>query len=1320
MHENADGTNNSFTRPEPDLASPPGIERAVRELEARLRAIRGERARLQREHAESRERFTGACKDALRLARAAAETERARIQREAGVKTAAIKKHAQARLARVDRAFSAELNRTRSELHQETERIEKVLTAEREAILRANNQAHEELSRRAEAIGARIEALRTLAGSINRGAEELSAECAIRPSVDAPPAAPPPFPEGLDTLAALDECAARLDQDSARLHALQRSRWTFFARRGTFWLGLLGLIAAHSLAALFREPLAGALHFGTVPFVMAASVSLAVTLAAWIQLAGAGRVRVAQGTAALRGGTDAAYDRLEIAELETQAWLQRSHDEHLEARIEHVLGAEHTGVRELEDRRRDGSLAQAALQARYTALRARIGMKRDAAVRVQESLAQGEAARTSAVHEEKLRALQESQAAELAAMEAQANSAVAAQEGRWRAELDLFAASGDRALSARAVEHPAWAEMAANGYRLPEGFPAHAPLGRLHVRLEQLKTGEGDERLLFSDDREAALPFDLAFPQRGHLVVHAPPACRDAALAMLYGTVLRLFACFPPGKAKFTFVDAAALGKSFSALRPLADRDESLVGPRIWTEPSHIEKRVSELTEHVEKVIQKYLRDAYPTIAEYNREAGALQEAYRFLVVSDFPAGFTDLAMERLAALFKSGAACGVHVLMLHDDRQRLPAGLDAATLKREAVVMHAKPGGWMPAHGDLARWRFEPEPAPPPQEIPKVLDAVGRQAQAAARVELDFALVAPEESQRWTRSAAESFRVPIGRSGLERTQELELGKGTAQHALVAGRTGSGKSTLFHVMISCAALWYGPDEVEFYLIDFKKGVEFKAYARHRLPHARVVAMESDREFGLSVLRRIDAELTRRGERFRAAGVQDLAGFRRRCPDERMPRTLLMVDEFQEFFTEDDEVGRDAALLLDRFVRQGRAFGMHAVLGSQTLSGVYSLAKSTLGQMGVRIALQCNEADSYLILSEDNAAARLLARPGEAIYNDQSGLIEGNNPFQVVWLNEGTQAAYLEPLPSRAEREGKAPETPGIVFEGNAPADLANNAELCARLEVRDTEGTETPLCRAWLGEPNAIKGPTAVHFHSEGGGNLLMVGPRRDSAFSLSVAAMLSLAAEFPAGGVRMVFLNGLGAFPEVEEELARVRAALPHELEIVNYADVGAAVERLDAQRAARHAGEEAPNVPVFLFVFGLQRLRMLKGEDEFSFSKSDAAAPGERFLELLRTGPEVRMHTVLWCDTPQNLTRALGRRTLGEFNDRILFQLSAADSSELIDSPAANRLGLYNALLSVERDGLLEKFRPYGLPDAGFLERFRTRSPAPRSVKA
>ena len=255
---------------------------------------------------------------------------------------------------------------------------------------------------------------------------------------------------------------------------------------------------------------------------------------------------------------------------------------------------------------------------------------------------------------------------------------------------------------------------------------------------------------------------------------------------------------------------------------------------------------------------------------------------------------------------------------------------------------------------------------------------------------------------------------IPLGRAGATKLQHLILGKGTSQHALTSGKTGSGKSTLLHALITNGALRYDPNELEFYLIDFKKGVEFKVYAAMELPHARVIAVESEREFGLSVLQRLDVELKERGEIYRQVGCQDLNGYREARPDgPPMPRVLLVIDEFQEFFVEDDKIAQEVSLLLDRLVRQGRAFGMHVFLGSQTLGGSYSLPRATLGQMAVRIALQCSEADAHLILSEDNTAARLLTRPGEAIYNDANGMMEGNNLFQVVWLPDERREMYLE-------------------------------------------------------------------------------------------------------------------------------------------------------------------------------------------------------------------------------------------------------------------------------------------------------------------
>src|SRR5262249_37395286 len=542
--------------------------------------------------------------------------------------------------------------------------------------------------------------------------------------------------------------------------------------------------------------------------------------------------------------------------------------------------------------------------------------------------------------------------------------------------------------------------------------------------------------------------------------------------------MLRLLTQLPPGDARFTIVDPVGLGENFAAFMHLADYDELLISHRIWTEAAHIDEQLAKLTEHMENVFQKYLRNEFASVEEYNERAGEVAEPYRVLVIANFPAGFSERSAQRLVSIAASGARCGVQTLISIDTQLPLPHGFDLSRLEEAATVLEWRAetddsGNFVNGAFGREALPLDFDEPPPAALLASLIRKAGELSKDIRRVEVPFHRIAPREEQYWSSDSRARIDVPLGRAGATKLQHLRLGTGTSQHVLVAGKTGSGKSTLLHVIVTDLALRYSPDEIEFYLIDFKKGVEFKTYATRRLPHARVIAIESDREFGTSVLERLDAVLKERGDLFRREGVQDIAAFRDARPDARMPRILLIVDEFQEFFVEDDRYSQTAALLLDRLVRQGRAFGIHVLLGSQTLGGAYSLARTTIGQMAVRIALQCSETDAHLILSEDNSAARLLTRPGEAIYNDANGLMEGNNPFQVAWLDDDQRDDFLSKIETLAEdRGGRWPEA--IVFEGNIPADPARNAALCELIESAAKPRSSKPVGSAapvaWLGE----------------------------------------------------------------------------------------------------------------------------------------------------------------------------------------------------------------------------------------------------------
>ena len=557
--------------------------------------------------------------------------------------------------------------------------------------------------------------------------------------------------------------------------------------------------------------------------------------------------------------------------------------------------------------------------------------------------------------------------------------------------------------------------------------------------------------------------------------------------------------------------------------------------------------------------------------------------------------------------------------------------------------------------------------------------------------------------------------------------QYLELGQGTAQHVLVAGKTGSGKSTLLHVLITQLAMFYSPSEIELYLIDFKKGVEFKAYASLSLPHARVIAVESEREFGLSVLQRLDGELSKRGEIYRTAGVNDLATYREYAANHlpspsgrgvggegalpHLPRIMLIVDEFQEFFIEDDKLAQESSLLLDRLVRQGRAFGIHVLLGSQTIGGAYSLARSTIDQMAVRIALQCSEADAHLILSRDNTEARLLSRPGEGIYNALHGLLEGNHLFQVVWLNDSKRDDILRQT-RELSRQREDFLTP-IVFEGAILADMTQN-HLLQKLWRQPTK--PTAIWSAWLGDAIAIKDPTAAIFRKQSGSNVMILGQQEEIAIALTVSSLVSLCAgvdpALPEPSIHLVIGQALDAASEevvrLMTEVLPIRLWLPRDLGTL----LNQLADEIDNRGKPR---DGSPWVgPQFLFLYGMQRLRDLRRpDDDFGFSKKgEEKTPYRQFTHVLKEGPPVGVFTMMWSDTLVNLQRCIDRPAMREFDQRVLMQMSAADSSTLMDNPAAAKLGPQRALFYTEDLGKVEKFRPYALPSLEWIKALRSTS--------
>ena len=207
--------------------------------------------------------------------------------------------------------------------------------------------------------------------------------------------------------------------------------------------------------------------------------------------------------------------------------------------------------------------------------------------------------------------------------------------------------------------------------------------------------------------------------------------------------------------------------------------------------------------------------------------------------------------------------------------------------------------------------------------------------------------------------------------------------------------------------------------------------------------------------------------------------------------------------------------------------------------------------------------------------------------------------------------------------------------------------------------------------------------------------------------------AVLSIAAQQPPQAARFVLLNLADVDAAWHGLPLSLRDALPHDVTVISRRrDVLQAVEEVATEVNARLAQSEDARPPsLYLVVIGLHRARDLR-RDENSYalysSGNDAAeprtlTPAEQLALICREGPDVGVHTLLWCDTFANFERVLDRGGLAEFDMRVALQMGAEDSRRLLDSEAATKLGTFRALFfDEERTGRLEKFRPYGLPSA------------------
>lgn len=207
---------------------------------------------------------------------------------------------------------------------------------------------------------------------------------------------------------------------------------------------------------------------------------------------------------------------------------------------------------------------------------------------------------------------------------------------------------------------------------------------------------------------------------------------------------------------------------------------------------------------------------------------------------------------------------------------------------------------------------------------------------------------------------------VPLGVDTRGIFEVVDLTK--APHLLIAGATGTGKSTFLHAMITSILATKTPDEVSFMFIDPKR-VELAQY--DGIPHlAEKTAF--DMWNAADMVRTIVRMMDERFRRIRNAGVRDIENYNALCPDSPMPRIVLLIEEFASLITQLPNIDTTIA----RIAAEGRAAGIHAVLATQNPIVKY-VTSSIKANFTTRICFKVPTGVNSRVVLDQNGAEDLL-------------------------------------------------------------------------------------------------------------------------------------------------------------------------------------------------------------------------------------------------------------------------------------------------------------------------------------------------------
>ena len=771
-----------------------------------------------------------------------------------------------------------------------------------------------------------------------------------------------------------------------------------------------------------------------------------------------------------------------------------------------------------------------------------------------------------------------------------------------------------------------------------------------------------------------------------NLIIRHNNNTKQKAHQVVNSLVGRLMASSSPGKLNVAMIDAEEMDGTCDVFKFL---NRNIF--QILARPEDIRKYLDEKERHIGNIIQNLLLGSVKSLYDYN-QAKENKEPYHVIVIEDFPIGFNSESISLLQKILKNGVRAGVNVIMLvnedkidsSEDTRKAYNSSNMGQLERICSVYD------LTKNNELIDFDSFTE-----EHLRKIVQYVNSGVEIRKEEAILFADYMTNQSEWWQRRSAKYIEIPFGVSEDRQIQKLKITQESGQNsAVVIGIPGSGKSVFLHALICNAAINYSPDELNMYLIDFS-GVEFNSYALHNLPHARVIAPEAEREFGLSILNELVEEGARRMELCRNNDVSNIVDLKAKNPSLHIPRLLVIIDEFQKIFEiENDLISREANAKIHTIIQEFRKFGINLVLATQKLPSSSILPKDLIAN---RVVFKSSPADfSSLISLPINGKVPQL-HTGECIYNSESGSPYDNHKVQGFLVTKTDIDKLLNQISEFSGNLHYQRKHDMVVFRGNDLPEFRNRRVA----RCHQTPSNMPESIGIYLGESISIhETDVCAILRKESANNILILGGESHVAQRIAYYATISASTAHTDQSATFVTLNFMRREDTLNEELQSVFESLPFSSQIVSKtAEIVETLTAIKEEIDERRKDEERPQDHIYLSIYAFQLARMF---DKGGRRGDDVSESGMLLDYILKNGPAVGVFTIMQCDNWDNLSR-IGN-PLSSFTYRVALQMTENDSNKIVGSSIASKLFVFNRPSSVYRAYFRDnnrniniKFKPY-----------------------